>query len=111
MRGDTDAFALNIILACEKAASSDVCIFYTFRATHLPKRQMLVFQGITIPPMIHYPSLPISRQSESDGELSLHTSLCLDVVTCAIVLLVHGGACVIAFRREKKVKTHTKQAP
>ena len=46
VRGDTDTFALNI-LACENAASSDVCIFYTFRATHLPKRQMLVFQGVT----------------------------------------------------------------
>ena len=43
--GDTDTFALNI-LAHENAASSDVCIFYIFRATHLPKRQMLVIQGV-----------------------------------------------------------------
>ena len=45
VRGDTDTlFALNI-LASENAASSDVCIFYTFRATHLlPKRKkMFVF--------------------------------------------------------------------
>ena len=44
MRGDTDTFALNI-LACENAASSDVCVLYTFRAT---QRQMLVFQGVTL---------------------------------------------------------------
>ena len=55
-----------------------------------------------------YPTLA----NVSDGELSLYTSLCLDGVTCAIVLLVHGGACcVVAFRRGKKAKTHTKQTP
>ena len=42
VRGDTFTFALNI-LAHENAASSDVCIFHTFRATHIPERQMLVF--------------------------------------------------------------------
>ena len=35
--GDTDKLFVLNILACENAASSDVCIFYTFRATNLPK--------------------------------------------------------------------------
>ena len=49
----------------------------------------------------------------SDGKLSLHTSLCLDVVTCVIVLY----SCMVAhvfffpFRYGKNAKIHTKQAP
>ena len=58
------------------------------------------------PESTYHPSLA----NVSDGKLSLHASLCLDVVTCVIVLLVHDGACaLLAFRRGKKVKTHTKQ--
>ena len=41
-------------------------------------------------PGTYYPSLA----NVSDGDLSLHTSLRLDDVTCAMVLLMHGGACM-----------------
>ena len=54
-----------------------------------------------------------SLTNVSDGKLSLHTSLCLYTIICTIVLLVHDGAFALrlAFRRGKKAKTHTKQAP
>ena len=53
-----------------------------------------------------------SLANVSDGELSLHTSLCLDAINCTIVLLVHDGAfALLDFRRGKKAKTHTNQAP
>ena len=52
VRGDTDTFALSI-LAWKNAASSVVCIFYTFRATHLPKP--LIFKVLLLQhtPMIN----------------------------------------------------------
>ena len=58
--------------------------------------------------MIHYPNYP-SRANVSDGELSLHTPLCLDVVTSSIVLLVHGGACCVfsLFSEVEKKRRHT----
>ena len=57
VRGDTDTFFALNILACENAASSDVCIFYTFRATHLPKRQCLFFKVLLLDTSLTNPAV------------------------------------------------------